>query len=860
MLHDFDSPASPVPAHADVCIIGAGAAGILLATELAKARRRVILLEGGGRQQEQRSQDIYRSEITGLPYAGIHNGRFRTYGGTTTQWGGQILELDDFDFEPRQHVTGTGWPFPKSFLTGYYERALHFEGLRRVERQDSRVWAALNLTSPDLGPEFFMQYSRWCPERNFAELHSRALTESRSLTVYFHANFVGFVLNDPKTAIQAVKVRSFTGREESFTADRFILCTGGIESIRLLLQPLAEGAAPWQASGLLGRHYQDHISLNGIPIKDIRLQPAHRYFGYVTVDGFRYHNKVRLSLAEQKAHETLNVAGTINPFRKENKARDKAFLTLRQMIRKRKLSSLSETARTAWYLPGITTGWLAYRFRDEAASWERTMLTLHCEQSPTSGSAVTLSEERDEFGLLRTRLDWEIGTHEIHSMRTYLRLATSACERGGFARIETPRGFFEDDAVVRAMCGDSNHHMGGTRMSSSPLNGIVDADLKLHGIANGYVCSSSVFPSSGFSNPTHTVLALAMRLSDHIAQRNQPAVSVPSRREPVVTELNASVESTRLVTLPGGSKLVPQLGFGCAYLLGPGLDAAKSRRLLDAAYDAGILHFDVARLYGQGKTEGLLFDFLRRHPKATVTTKYGVIPPNSSQRALAALQRRVPGLRFLTTILGSNDKARFDAAEAKESLELSLRLLGRNQVELFLLHEPDVNDLVDDDLFAFLDEQRTAGRIGDFGIGGEYYRMQDLYREKHRYARVMQFEFSILGPMLDLPETYRIHYRTFAKPAEALAKLFDRQPDLARRWSEIVNAELQEPQVLARLLLKASLDEHPKSLTLFSTRQEAHIFDNVEVATNMSLVEPARRLVALLREDDFSLGRDLYGR
>src|SRR4051794_1316050 len=104
MLLDFDLSETPAPAHSEVCIIGAGAAGILLATQLAAAGRRVTLLEGGGRLQEAVSQEIYRSEVTGLPHQGIHDGRFRTYGGSTTQWGGQILELDAFDFEPREHV------------------------------------------------------------------------------------------------------------------------------------------------------------------------------------------------------------------------------------------------------------------------------------------------------------------------------------------------------------------------------------------------------------------------------------------------------------------------------------------------------------------------------------------------------------------------------------------------------------------------------------------------------------------------------------------------------------------------------------------------------------------------------------
>jgi choline dehydrogenase-like flavoprotein len=584
MLYDFNSPGDPAPAHADICILGAGAAGILLATQLAAAGRRVTLLEGGGRHLEAASQELYRSELPGLPHQGIHEGRFRTYGGTTTRWGGQILELDAADFEPRPYVSGSGWPFPKSTLTRFYERALRFEGLRRVERDDARVWAALGLTAPDLGPDFSMLFSRWCPERNFAELHARELLSSRRLSVYLHASAIGLTLNHAATAIRAVEIRNHAGRTATVTADNFILALGGIETTRLLLQPLQQGTAPWQTNGLLGRHYQDHIGLNGITIHDVSTQPAQQYFGFVMADGFQYNSKIHLSREHQAAHSALNIAGTI--FIAEDKGRDRASNLLRTLVRQRKLPTPAQALDATLHMPSLVTQRISRALYGEAPEWKHTILTVHCEQSPLSASSITLSADRDALGLLRTRLDWQISDHEIASLRSYVRIAAQTFAAKGFASLKIPPGFFEDDALVRSMCGDSNHHMGSTRMSASATQGIVDTDLKLHGIANGFVCSSSVFPCSGFSNPTHTVLALAMRLSDHLAGQTASISTTASEPAPI-----------RTVTLPGASKPVLQLGFGCAYLLGPGLDRARSRRLLDAAYAAGIRHFDAARLY-----------------------------------------------------------------------------------------------------------------------------------------------------------------------------------------------------------------------------------------------------------------------
>ena len=850
MLHDFEQVESPVPGAQDrvnVCILGAGAAGILLATELAAQGLSVLLVEGGGLSLEPRSQELYRADITGFPYTGATRGRFRTFGGSTTQWGGQIMELDDFT--AREHVQGSGWPFSKTELTSFYGRALRFEGLRLAEPQDSRVWAGLGLSLLDLGPEFRMRYSRWCPERDFSILHGANLRDSRRLQVLYHANATAFVLNEGRTAVRAVRARGYSGREALLHADRFVLALGGIESNRLLLQPLEEGTAPWQRSGLLGCHFHDHIALNRIPILQIATQPAQRYFGYTGLDGFRYHNKVQLSAAEQSEARTLNVAGTIGPFFQEDFGRDDATVLLREVLRKGRRPSVAEWRQAARYLPGIGWQTLRQRLAGEGAEWLRTMLTVHSEQSPRSASSISLSHERDALGLLRVRLDWQISQLELHTLRSYVRRATEVFAARRFARVLPPRGFYEDDALVRSLCSDSYHHMGGARMAATAAEGIVDPQMKLHGIDNLYVCSSAVFPSGGFSNPTHTLLALAMRLGDHL--RDKSAADGLS-----VTTQAAASEPMRSIALP--PRTTTQLGFGCAYLLGPGLDRQTSLRLLAAAYDAGIRHFDTARLYGQGQSEALLGEFLRKRPDATVTTKFGIEPPNLLQRGFTAAARRVPALQPAARLLRGSGKVRFTAANARASLERSLRALGREHIDIFLLHEAVPDDLRDQCLLRFLEDAQVAGKIGAFGVGGEYDQVPELFAKRRAFASVLQFEHSIFGEHLELPDILRVQYRTFGPAARLLLDAFQRDRALAWWWSEMTGMDLQEPRNLSRLLLRAALDEYPRALTLFSSSREQHIYDNAAVAQDSRLSDPALRLRRLVHEADPGVRAQLY--
>lgn len=501
--------------RADVCLVGAGAAGIVLALELRRRGKTVLLLEGGGPDVEEAAQEPYGSEVVGLPHRGVHVGRFRAKGGTTLRWGGQVLELDREDFEKRDWVADSGWPFGKDVLTSYYERALVLQGVGGIERSDAAVWRKLGLPMPSFD-KLEPYFSRWLPEPNFAKLHADALENDEGLKIWLHANCVEMPLEGE--TVRYLKCRTQAGIEARFYADEYVFCMGTIECSRFFLQP-REGVLPWNNSGLLGKHFQDHVDSNAAEVKPRNRKAFGALFDNVFLSGYKYHPKLRLSHEEQRKAGILNVAATM-VFSGDADELLAAQKTTAKRLLRGKLGEISaaDVANLLRHAPLLARQTLRYALQHRAYNPEtaKIQLRVHCEQRPDSASSISLSGEKDSLGLWRTRLDWRVSELELKTIRQYALTATQSL--AGIAEVKPDPALLRDDPsgyLVR--CDDSNHHMGGMRMSADPANGVVNPNLLLNGTRNCYICSGAVFPTSGFSNPTHTLLALTVRLADHLA-------------------------------------------------------------------------------------------------------------------------------------------------------------------------------------------------------------------------------------------------------------------------------------------------------------------------------------------------------
>lgn len=289
------------------------------------------------------------------------------------------------------------------------------------------------------------------------------------------------------------------------------------------------------------------------------------------------------------------------------------------------------------------------------------------------------------------------------------------------------------------------------------------------------------------------------------------------------------------IALPGTGRETTRLGFGGSGLMG-GLSERESLRLLETAFDAGIRHFDVAPSYGHGMAERCLGKFLRgKIDQVTVTTKYGILPPpragllSVARKAVRPIARRLPSVRrrLATAAAGLKTRARFSAEEAQRSLENSLRELGLDRIDLWLLHEATADDLDGSDLLPFMQAMRQQNRIGMYGLGAGRDGLDSAWQRHPEYCKVLQFEGSVLDRRPDFPGAFCIHHRAILEAFSAVGEFFARDSTLCRRWSDAIDANLAEPGTLAALLLGASLVAHPGSIVLFSSRNPAHIRANL---------------------------------
>jgi choline dehydrogenase-like flavoprotein len=528
------------PLRGDICIVGAGAAGITIARELDGSDLRVLLLEGGGRRVDERTQALYGSDVTGLAHDGIHSMRFRVFGGTTTRWPGEVLPLFDIDFERRDWVPNSGWPLGRDELEPYYRRASDSLSVPPFPRRLGEAWPSALAPSPRFDQQLVTPFfSEHAPQPDFARAYGRRLAHSENVEVLLAANVVELVPDQATTYVQAARARSLDGSEVKVEADLFVVCCGGIDSARLLLASdrHSEGGLG-NSRDLVGRFFQDHPGFRVGPIISSG-DGLRETFSPQRVRGVKLQPRFAASEELQQRERLLGSCGEVlfdAPGGRTSVAGPRSVVTssdsieagksLAQAIRRREMphdltSSLRAIVRDP--APLVRAGARYFVLRRPAIDTSGTpVLTIGCEQAPKPESRVYLSENRDELGMRRAVLDWRLSEQEIQACRRFAGVVASEFERLGLGEVDLDAFKLPDDPdELSGLVVDRGHHMGTTRMASDSKTGVVDSGCKVFGLDNLYLGNCGVFPTSGSTNPTFTLIALCIRIADTLRQRAQ---------------------------------------------------------------------------------------------------------------------------------------------------------------------------------------------------------------------------------------------------------------------------------------------------------------------------------------------------
>ena len=509
------------PSRYDLCIVGAGAAGITLALELEATGWRVCLLEAGGPAYEAETQRLFEGEVVGQPYPLLRDTRVGALGGSTSVWAGWCRPLDALDFEPRDWCDAGGWPFGLDELRPYYARAHEICGLAAFEYDPER-WAGI-LGSQRLLPDdpTFTNEIFHVQIQNFGHRYRERLERSRAVDLVLHAPVMRVRMDG--AACAAVEIRTLAGDEMAIRADRFVLAAGGVENPRLLLLSADDPAgAPGNAGGLVGRYFTDHsyIEPGTLVLREpeslefYRLRPVAPTPGASSV---RAVLSLRREVVERE--RLMNAGWFFHPLYEAHRAFEtaevKAFLQLWNKFQQRGVPGAAwPYVRQAVRAPHQLAMAMARKLLVRHGPARRWRMRAAFETGFRYANRVMLSDERDRLGRRRVRIEWRIGEADVENMRRVTQLFDQAVRQAGVGYLE--RAFPDAPAAWRRVLECGKHHMGTTRMHVASRLGVVDENSRVHGTSNLFVTGSSVFPSGGYANPTLTIVALAVRLGDHL--------------------------------------------------------------------------------------------------------------------------------------------------------------------------------------------------------------------------------------------------------------------------------------------------------------------------------------------------------
>ncbi|HZS84704.1 MAG TPA: GMC family oxidoreductase [Stellaceae bacterium] len=508
----------------DLCVMGAGAAGITIARELASTGLSIYVLESGGLEFEDEIQALYKGTSIGHEYPALDIARLRFFGGSTNHWEGSCHPLEAVDFERRSWIAHSGWPITRSQLDPFYVRAQKYCGLGPFD-YDAAHWVGkiAGKPLPLRADRVRTAISQLSPPVRFGIDYRQDLETAAHVVVLLHATVVDIIADPSNGQVSHVRFGELGGKRFTLSARAYVLALGGIENPRLLLS--SNGVHPnglGNQNDLVGRFFMDHPVVEGAILKPSDPKLDLSFYGVSDTQG-SYRLNAHLELADEvlRQEQLVNIGAPFIP-------RDRYYASpgiesyhdIANALAKGRLpphlwGDIGDVARDFDMVVEASSrrlfGRRLFSSAEELAYFGFDTMT---EQTPNPESRVTLGDERDPFGMRRVKLDWRLSNSDKENLWRCYEVLGAELGRAGIGRVRLLRD--REDALWTTRLSYGDHHMGTTRMSEDPRFGVVDADCRVHSVLNLYVAGSSVFPTGGHVPPTLTIVALAIRLADHL--------------------------------------------------------------------------------------------------------------------------------------------------------------------------------------------------------------------------------------------------------------------------------------------------------------------------------------------------------
>ena len=512
----------------DLCVIGGGAAGITVAMELLDSGLRVLLIESGATELDDATQDLAAGDSIGRPATTLDNPvrldqtRLRYLGGTTNHWAGFCRPLSPVDFEPRDHLRVSGWPIGHADLLPYWDRATEWVRITDADFSVDTWSARLGLAPPPIRTERVAPFTfQLTFPTLFGRLYGPDLEASPSVEVLLNANVVNLATDDGRR-LTGVDVRTLDGTAIGVTARAYVLATGGIENARILLASTdADPAGVGNGRDQVGRHFAEHLQI---------------YAGFGIMDSTP--DELAGLAGGEVAITTGRHAGATHGAKFALGLTDDHLRTAPTTGLEVQMLPGSFPDGAPLHEDGATMGDVAALLAHSGdAPAGAVYLQALAEQELDPDSRVVLGDTTDGLGMRRVQLDWRYSDADRRRALDGLQVMAEEIGAAGWGRIQLVPGGVHADATERLVPGEllslyrsipseidragfpvgmGFHHMCTTRMATDPSEGVVDADCRVHEVDNLWIGGSSVFATPGVATPTYSIVALAIRLADHL--------------------------------------------------------------------------------------------------------------------------------------------------------------------------------------------------------------------------------------------------------------------------------------------------------------------------------------------------------